>query len=191
MGGMAEGVEEPREVPMLGDLIVGLDPPGPVQRGITTDLAEASVIGGVAQHRGQDRDAPEDRDGEVVAAAAPRSAEALQDRGVRDGLEASTQDRQRRGVFECGPGEQRLSGTDPHGRESPLHPPVVATGIVHRDRNPRQGGRGVKIVILRTLRRKVAEKPGWKCWIWGKSFSGSPGGVGELRTYDIAPGSPP
>ncbi len=170
---------------MLGDLIVGLNPQETFQRRVAAHLAEASVIGGVAQQGGEQCDAPEQCDRKVVAAAAPRSSEPLQERGVGDGLNASAHDAQSGRVFECRPGKQRLSDVDPHRSESPL----LRALIIHRDKSPTQGGRGVKFVVPRALPYKVAEKPGLKSRFWGKRLFGLSGGLGQLRTYDIAHGS--
>ena len=170
---MPEDIEEPREIPMLGDLIVGLNPQETFQRRVAAHLAEASVIGGVAQQGGEQCDAPEQCDRKVVAAAAPRSSEPLQERGVGDGLNASAHDAQSGRVFECRPGKQRLSDVDPHRSESPL----LRALIIHRDKSPTQGGRGVKFVVPRALPYKVAEKPGLKSRFWGKRLFGLSGGL--------------
>ena len=78
MSRVPKDVEEPREIPMLGDLIIGLDPQESLQRRIAPDFGQAGVIGGVPQQRREHGDAPEQRDRVVVAAAAPRPAEALE-----------------------------------------------------------------------------------------------------------------
>ncbi len=41
-------------------------------------------------------------------------------------------------------------------------------------------------MVPRALPYKVAEKPGLKSRFWGKSLFGFSGGLGKLRTYDIA-----
>jgi hypothetical protein len=47
------------------------------QRRIAADFAEASVIGGMAQQRGHQGDAPKDGDREIIATAPPRMPEPL------------------------------------------------------------------------------------------------------------------
>jgi hypothetical protein len=45
--GVPQDVKEPREIPVMGDLLFGLDSEQSLQRGITADFGEAGVIRGM------------------------------------------------------------------------------------------------------------------------------------------------
>ncbi len=47
VGGVSQDVEEPREIPVMGDLLLGLDPEQSLQRGVAADFGEAGVIRGM------------------------------------------------------------------------------------------------------------------------------------------------
>jgi hypothetical protein len=65
---LAERVGEPRQVPAVGDLVLGGDVDEPAQRGIAMQFLQAGVEGGVPKEDRQEHDAPESGDGIVVAA---------------------------------------------------------------------------------------------------------------------------
>jgi hypothetical protein len=115
-----QDVEEPREIPVMGDLLLGLDPEESMQRGVAADFGEAGVIRGMPQERGEHGDAPEEGDGIVVSAASPRLPQTPQESGVGDGLETAADRSQGGRILQGRPGEQGLSIRDPHRRNGSL-----------------------------------------------------------------------
>src|SRR5262249_53596182 len=105
--------------------------------------------------------------GVIGAAAAPRRAEALEDRRVGEGLEAAADRAQRGAVVEAGPVEDGLHGPDPH----PPVPPfgrgdqATARGI------PRARGSWGKIADLADFTAQSAGKQGghWGKGIWPRA----------------------
>ena len=153
---MPQDVEEPREIPVMGDLLLGLDPEESIERGVAADFGEAGVIRGMPQERGEHGDAPEEGDGIVVPAASPRLPQTLQEGGVGDGLETAADRPQGGRILQGRPGEQGLSLRDPHRRNgSSAEDPSL-----HRDESPVQGGCGVKIVIFLAWRCKARKTHG-------------------------------
>ena len=117
MGRMPQDVEEPRQIPVMGDLVLGLDTKEPTERGIASEFGEATVIGGMPQQGGQHGDAPEDRDRIVVPAPPARVPQSLQQGSVGDGLKTAADGLQGGRILERCPSKQRLRGRDPHGRD--------------------------------------------------------------------------
>ena len=46
---MSQDVEEPREIPVMGDLLLGLDPEESLQRGIAADFGEPTTDKGAVK----------------------------------------------------------------------------------------------------------------------------------------------
>ena len=78
-------------------------------------LGQSGLEGEVSEQGGQQDDAPENRDGEIVAAGAAGGAEAVEEFLIGDGLEEVADGPQAGSVFKPAPGEQRLGGVDAHG----------------------------------------------------------------------------
>jgi hypothetical protein len=114
---MPQDVEEPREIPVMGDLLLSFDPEESMQRGVAADFSEAGVIRGMPQERGEHGNAPEEGDGIVVPPASSSLPQTPQERGVRDGLETSADRPQGGRILQGRPGKQGLSIRDPHRRD--------------------------------------------------------------------------
>jgi hypothetical protein len=52
VGGVAQGVEEPREVPMVGDLLLGLDADEAAGRRVAAQFGQARLVRGMAKQEG-------------------------------------------------------------------------------------------------------------------------------------------
>src|SRR5262249_46539236 len=124
--------------------------------------------------------------GVIGAAAAPRRAEALEDRRVGEGLEAAADRAQRGAVVEAGPVEDGLHGPDPH----PPVPPcgrgdqATARGI------PRARGSWGKIADLADFTAQSAGKQGghWGKGIWPRAPDPGEEASGWQRTRLSSPG---
>ena len=112
---LAQRRQETRHVVGAGDLLLVLDAQEQTQRRIALEFLEAGIDGDVPQGDGQDERAPEDVDGILVAALAPRDPERVQERLIRDRFEQDAEGSQRGGIFESIPGEERLGDGDFHG----------------------------------------------------------------------------
>jgi hypothetical protein len=80
-----------------------------------TAPAQASVERDMAQGDGQQHDAPQALDGEVVAALAAGGGQAVAELLMGDAAEEVAQGSQGGAVVEAGPGEEGLGGVDVHG----------------------------------------------------------------------------
>jgi hypothetical protein len=111
----AEGVEEAREVPGVGYLRDGSDAVEAAQRRVAVQLGEAGLEAEMSQHDGEQDDAPEAFDGEVVTAFAARGAECVEEFLVRQDLEELAKGGELGMVFEAEPGEERIGDEQVHG----------------------------------------------------------------------------
>src|SRR5262249_46642453 len=118
---------------------------------------------------------PGEGDREIVAPAAPRALQSLQQRPVGAGLETAADGLQRGGILHRRPGKQRLRDRDPHGRNGSQG----WSSNLHRERSPIPEEPGVKIVVFWALRSKVTKKPWESRPGWGKTISGPLGGPEE------------
>jgi hypothetical protein len=157
--GVPQGVEEPRKIPTVGTW-VSASRPSRLRRKGFPGVRPGRRLRGMTTQRGEEGDAPEDRDRVIVAVAAPCGAESLVQERVGDGLETVAESAQRGAIIEVGPGEG-----EPEWPEFsyPRTPPSVAGLSLHRKGYPVQGGRGVRIVMVRILHDKVTVKQGG-CW---------------------------
>jgi hypothetical protein len=145
VGLLAEHVEEGGQVPVVGDLVSGADVEQAAQGGVAVQLGRGAVEVGVAQGDGQEGDAPQPLDGEVVAAAGGAEAlgELLVGAGVAevlDGLEAGE-------VLRLAPGEEGLGGVDRLRGAAPSREVLGRGGGVQRNGSPGEGGCGAVPVI--------------------------------------------
>src|SRR5262245_41525932 len=124
---------------MVRDPLLGLDADEAAERRVAAQFGQARLVGRVAEQGGEAGAAPEGTDGVVVATAAPRRAEAVEDRRIGEGLEAAADRAQGGAIVEAGPVEDGLPGPDPH----PPVPPSVAGVRLQREGYPVPGGRGV------------------------------------------------
>ena len=112
---------------MVRDLGLRLNAQPAPQRGIAAEFGQAGLVRGMAEQRGQDGDAPEDRDWVIVATAAPRRAQPLEDRRVGNGLKTAADGAQGRAILEAGPVEEGLRSHDSHTPGPPLGRGVQVT----------------------------------------------------------------
>src|ERR1700694_4728225 len=75
--GVPQDVEEPREIPVVRDLGLGLDAEEAAERGIAAELGQTGLVRGVPQQGGQHGDPPEDGDRIIVPAPAACNRGAL------------------------------------------------------------------------------------------------------------------
>jgi hypothetical protein len=85
---------------------------------VATPFREAGFEGDVAEHEGEEHDAPEDGDEMVVAAVAACLAEAVEQGGVGDGSQEASDRSERGAVVEGVPGEEGLDVAEVHGELS-------------------------------------------------------------------------
>jgi hypothetical protein len=98
------------QVPVVGDLVGGADVEQAAQGGVAVQLGRGVVEGGVAQGDGQEDDAPQPLDGEVVAVAG--GAEALEELLVGDGVAAVLDGPEAGEVLRLAPGDEGRGGVD-------------------------------------------------------------------------------
>jgi hypothetical protein len=109
---LAQDVQEPGDVPLLGDFPLRLDADQATELGIAAEFDQAGLEVRVSQQGRQQDDSPQGIEGIVVAtAAAPQPFEEL---GIRQHVEELLDRVQAGAVFQTLPGEQGFDDVDSH-----------------------------------------------------------------------------
>ena len=102
---LAEHIEEPRQVPSLGNLVGGLQADQFGQRRVTTQFRQAGFESRVPQSDGQKHHAPQGTHGIIIASLAAGGFQSFDEFGVGDRLQQLFDGGQEGMVFQAIPGE--------------------------------------------------------------------------------------
>jgi hypothetical protein len=85
--GLTENREEAGEVPSVGHSVLALDADEQAEGSVSLEFAQTSLDAVVSENDGQEKHAPENRDGVGVASIVSSLSECVEECGVGDGFE--------------------------------------------------------------------------------------------------------